>query len=455
MEKIKYQQGVSLFEFILVIAIVGVITTIIMNQVNEYFKKEKSQQYGHQSIILAKAFSRYITDHYKQYYDSSKINTQHIKYKELSDANYLPIGMKNQKNIYGYTPCISIIHDNDLNSIQAVMFFTTSESNIKITFRDGADAMMAAGIAAGVIDTDKKQVYGSGRAWKIDNSNGNDYDSYFKTGGCDYSQIPANSLVINLSLLSDYILQQHNESQIDTDKYLYRIPDDNYNCPVGKDCNRNTMKADIIMNSQGSDGIVKYHSINFGYGSAIDTGPILTSGNNNDDISKRQAKALSNEVVLAGGGFAANTLRPMLYKNQYESCSLVELGTIVKEESSTDNPILIRNQLLCSYSPVCPSNTNYYCYLPISDMTITYNLKDTQTFFSCPNGSYIDVTTPFLVMIDGKTIDSKNDQVTPNFSDAQDLRSFVIYKSLAPTVYGRPASIVSITCTSNPALIRK
>ncbi|HMT02112.1 MAG TPA: hypothetical protein PKD00_02170, partial [Burkholderiales bacterium] len=125
MRKIKYQRGISLFEFILVIGIIGLITTIVMSQVNDYFKKTKSQQYGYQSIVLAKAFSRYIIDHYKQYYDASKSSIQHIKYQELSDANYLPLGMKNQQNVYGYTPCVSIVYDSNLDSIQAAMFFTT------------------------------------------------------------------------------------------------------------------------------------------------------------------------------------------------------------------------------------------------------------------------------------------------------------------------------------------
>lgn len=456
MRKIKYQRGISLFEFILVIGIIGLITTIVMSQVNDYFKKTKSQQYGYQSIVLAKAFSRYIIDHYKQYYDASKSSIQHIKYQELSDANYLPLGMKNQQNVYGYTPCVSIVYDSNLDSIQAAMFFTTKniESNVKITLKEGADAMMAAGTSAGVIDTVKNQVNGAGRAWKIDNSNGNDYDSYFKSGGCDYSQIPPNSIVINLSMLSDYVLQQKNESQDNVEQYLYRVPDNSPKCPSGTACNKNTMTTDIIMNSTDSNGDnPNYHSINFGAGTTIAQGPILTSGSN---PAIRNIKPLSNEVVLAGGGFVAEGLRPLFYKKQYESCTENELATIVKE--SSDRAGLIQNQLVCSYSIGCANinKYNYYCYLPISEETITYHLNGQANSFICPDGSFIDLSIPFVVDVNGQIIDSTSDQIDPNFLEPTSFRQILyIYKGLAPRVNHQSVNIISVTCSTNPSFIRK
>ncbi len=464
----KNQQGVSLFEVILVIGIVGLITSLVINQVNDYFKKTKSQQYGYQSIIFAKAFSRYIINNYKQYYDSSKTGIQHIKYQDLGNANHLPPGMKNQQNVYGYTPCVSLVYNKSLDSIQAVMFFTTKniESDVKISLKEGADAMMTAGASAGVINTDKSQVNGAGRAWKIDNNNGNEYDLYFKSNGCDYSEIPQNSLVVNLSMLSDFVLQQSNESQANSNKYLYRLLDDNKDCPPGNPCNRNTLNTDIIMNSAES-GITKYHSINFGVKDLIDEGPILTSGSN-PELERRGIKSFNNEVVLAGGGFAANNLRPMLLKENRDSCSENELGTMVLKklklaESAVIPEALIQNQLVCSRSIVCRSDksTNDYCYLPISDFTITYNQVN-KFDFKCPDGTYIDISTPFVVTTrhdSDEIVDSTSWRVKPNYSQGITVGGVAIFRAIIPQIRDRYgewdlAPIKSVTCSSNPVAIR-
>lgn len=380
----KKTQGFSILELVIVLAIFAIITPIAINQFVHFSKKAKSQQYADQSQAYAKAYIRMIIDNYQQYLNNTKNgNVEVIPYSVLAAANYAPDMTGN--NVYEQIPCASMIYNNSTQSLQAVMFYTYDNS--KTNYMDMTEGQMAAmeiGGAAGFVGANGT-IYGVGRGWSMQVS-----DPLFSgVGQCDLKSIPPNSIVMNISMMADYIQQLQNDIS------LHRVIDNT--APAGDPNNANTMQADITM-SDNLNGTPVYHGINFTIDNA--SGPVLTSINNIQLLNQRKIKVESidpNEIAVVDGDFSADHLRPSSAVFTYTACDGSEIGKMAQQADG----IIVKSQLQCTYNPLQCQGTdpqgnpiNQYCYLPVSDVSITYHPNTSN--FTCQEG-YVDFTVPPIV----------------------------------------------------------
>lgn len=405
-ENKKNQHGLSLFEFVLVLAIILAATPLIFYQARMFMQKSEAEKYANQTIAYAKVFSRYL--HNK----GNACNTQAVTTSatDLLNKNYLPnITLKNIEFIkkkYGepYVSCRLV--DNDKNKMQAVMYYVkdTYTSNERDDDKNsaekiflGVNAVNAVGASAGVYNY-TNGVAGADHAWFI---NKNDFFADKK------DKIPENSVVLNLTMFpefatmlipsesdSSYSNNNSGSSYINgannlviggdtdykatvsasSDNYLYR-KEDKY-VSVGDKANTNTMQTDIIF-ANILEGKYLYQGINFvPLKTEIDTRLELTSSNNDDFEVTNMSR--NSDIAILNGSLGAKSFIPTKTAEVGDGCSargeIVVAGLESKKLFKDATPQL--SVLVCGYSSSgyrdCDSGKS--CYIPISNETITYQL---------------------------------------------------------------------------------
>lgn len=355
----KYQSGVSLSEFILVLALVAIATPILVYLLNLYSQKLSSQQYADKTIAYAKAYTRYL--HNPELIKNScktawSTGPALITYQDLQNANYLPLGASKITNPNVPQPvvsCYNIVSGKTVG-IQAVMYYVANDYKTNLTYLKqsllGLNAAQSIGGAAALYTSDafkQDTIYGIGGGWELKKN-----DDIFSKN----QKIVPNSVVVNLALLPEYATQpssssvksnqkfNNNFSGIDNasnnnantnnvsdnstqkniavngndkkvagnfggygeEHYLYRTEDADPTHPSGDLKNQNTMQADVTIANKAKDPTDKkiaYHGIQFSLNDNNRKSQVLVSDRNGESAGKLSN---SDQVTLKNGSLGAD-----------------------------------------------------------------------------------------------------------------------------------------------------
>lgn len=404
--KKKKQFGVSIFEFVLLLAIILAIVPIVIYQIYSFNQKRDSQEYAKQTVAYAKAFARYLHD-YKAVCGSA---ITMITFENLRDQHYLPVGVREntmEEKKYG-RPRVACRDDNTHGNgaIQAVMYYVKNDYSSgdrqedvkKMLFaKDAADDMKG---AAGIYQFGN-EVTSTNGAWTVDKS-------FFVA---DKGKIPENSVVVNLAMLPEFsaMLVAPSQSSGSNDANQYN-----------KNANTNTLFAGVrdflfkpakngLKSSSAVDKdaktdrpVIKYHSIKF---AADEKGAVLTSSMNTDyslaDSDRKNSTLLLTGSLGAQGIIPISIIDSATAKNIGDSCS--HEGELIAI-SGADKTLLANSGVFDVNVAVCRhSRSNYgscgdgLCYAPIGNITRTRYLDSyTRSHVACTETSLLGSSAKIL-----------------------------------------------------------
>jgi type II secretory pathway pseudopilin PulG len=222
----KNQLGVSLTELVIVLALIGIATPMVVYQLSLYASRLSSQQYADRTVAYSKAFMRYIYN-YRDAQGNSRCNAaatatnpdtikiEDLNVSQVGGGSYLPLGVPVDSDVNPRVGCYRDGH----NAIQAVMYYV-GENNasdpkyLKQTMF-GYNAAQAIGAAAGVYNPGvadpafRDTIYGIGGGWKLPKNN-----AIFGNEGRLNTKIIPNSTIVNLTLLPEYTTMQVNSVSV-------------------------------------------------------------------------------------------------------------------------------------------------------------------------------------------------------------------------------------------------
>lgn len=400
---IKNQRGFSILEACLALLIVMGTTSIIIDQINYYTSLKKATIYADQTKGYAKAFTRMLTDNYAQYYTNTQSNPsliQVIPVSTLKSAGYLPTGVSTT-NIYLQSPCAIIQLNGQSNQLQAIMIYGMNTSTTNTLTRNlGWRAATSAGGEFGVVESDLS-VSGTGKGWSLPASS----SLLSAISNCDLKTLPRNSLVVNLSMLPEF------SQNLESDPTLHRVKDTTSSTNPGDPNNANTMQTDIVM--QSKSGSTSQTSGIYLSGTSGSNGVFLGSGVSKSLNASYQGHYKADDVIVAGGNIAANTIKPLQAVNQFDSCphnsQYDDVGKIAADAS---NKGYIKQHLICTYNPYyCGNAPNKSCYLPINSVTIQFHPNSTNGFDCSQTAG-----TGFYVVPNSATYQTNNSNIQPDKS---------------------------------------
>ena len=369
---IIFNNGFTIIEMLLFIAIIGIFAGLLSVYVNVIFKNFQAKQLADQSIVYAKYFSDYINNNENTISQSiSQDSSTIFSLDGVTGGKPVAIPKGFTKlNVFGQAPCISVTR-NANGKLFPMLFYVGASSDKQVAQR----ASLILGAKGGYKDRNKDNTYliKSGGGWEID-----DTTPYLKNKSTEIinkckNEIAEYSVFLNLAMFPYF----NHEASI---KDLYLSRESDVISKPGLYTNRNTLETDIYLNSE-SQGVESFNSIEFNLPGT------------NRGISIKTNVESNNEVLVRGGNFAANSLRSYLKKSIGDDCSKDELGKIYKRNLSFDENLNdgLSSTLICSYSPIMCTILNSkqdnkeYCYIPVKSSTSQIiNGPNEKNPFLCP-----------------------------------------------------------------------
>ncbi len=374
-------KGYTILEIIVASAALALILLAIMPMITSNQQITKAQTIADETISYSKIFVKYLLDNDANVRKAVSVNNvTFIKWSDIKAGGYLPIGSINDKNSLGQTPCVAVMINPKTTQLIPFLFFVGGNNTANITNLDANNVMTLIGGMAGVYSNDYKDrdvqqygegVFGNKGRWYLPSST--QYLKQLKSG-CG-SELNSNSIAINMAMMAEY------NGALIPDESIHRFRDP-INPKLGDPNNTNTVQTDISLSSESSE----------------QSNRLFFSGNDeNSGVFLQSMPHDKTTVSLTNGNFSANTLQPTKSFKVFSSCKKDEIGKMAQQEDY----IVVKSQLQCTFNPLqCqgkdPSGVqlNEYCYLPISEISITYH-PNSDTFM-CPQG-YVDFTVPPIV----------------------------------------------------------
>ncbi len=191
--------GVTMFEIILSLTIISIITASLGSFAYKYYQKMQTTKYLESTNAYAMAFLRYIQDNQ----DTFTQNISVVKASDILLKHYLPAGI-GVYNKYNHTPCVLIRKNNNNNQLEAFMYYLTDQNNQNAISNTIHYNILAQGnIEAGIYNASKKITNGVNNAWNLDSASiWSPENNATNFASCDQANFANNSIIINLKLLS-------------------------------------------------------------------------------------------------------------------------------------------------------------------------------------------------------------------------------------------------------------
>lgn len=383
----RNNKGFTIIELLISVGVLVAASPFVYMLVKEINDKQRAVQYADMTKTYTKAYTDAIKFNYANYYQNAVNNPntiQVIKYSDIQNQGFAP---NNTSNQLGIKPCVALKYNSTAKEMQAILFYTSKQSNNKyVTKLLSAKAVKLLGAASGYYNTSNGSVIGSGNGWSL--ANGNSLVNSSNAGRCDYTSLTDYGVVMNLNLAENF------PKVTDTVNYLSKVSDDS--TPQGDTRNSNTMQTSIVMDSTTRKSAI------FLEGNAnSQTKPMLISSTKGDDATSRlinqrdisyNDKTIGTVItskLLADGLTSTKSVVPFTY------CDAQDIGTFFRQQSSNVPLIgqLVCNKNLLQCQGVDPNGKTLegYCYLPANDLSIRYHPNTAA--FNCPVG-YIDPTMP-------------------------------------------------------------
>ena len=363
----KANKGFTLIEVAAALVIMGFIGVGINKVLRDVHQNAINQNQAEQITSIAKTALNYIQINYVSIYKQSATGPIYITWTTLSSAGYTPAGATN--SLRGETPCVLVVQNN--KKLTSLLYFVKTSSSAKVHETEQSRIVARKVGAAGAVLFDGTSVGGTFNTWQFHDV------GLLNPAACGGSTVQVNSIVVNLSLMSDF------NPNTESDNTVRRIQDTA--TALGDKENYNTISTDISLHHLAGAGTAEsYHKLVLNSA----TGMALGSDANH-----------KGGIVLQNGSFTANTIIPAGNQNGTQGqikpgavCSAGSLGTWASQNNTNDYAAqTTANQLQCAYNQyACIGNDpngqprSGYCYLPITNNQITVNNSSADA--SCPSG---------------------------------------------------------------------
>ncbi|RTL11760.1 MAG: type II secretion system protein [Neisseriaceae bacterium] len=389
MKIVKKQSGYTILELVIGATVVAALSAMILPMMNRNNSAIKAQSLADQTVTYSKTYARFVINNYSAIVAQAQTNTVYLPWSTLVTAGYVPTGTIGNTNRLGQTPCAAVTYNFVTRQLQPIMFYVGGNAKAKsFAVMDATSASNQIGGAAGIYtkdpnDKDVRQsgagVFGNHGGWFLPDSTSSIQQIQ---SGCG-ATLQNNSIVMNLAMMSEY------SGGLAPDTSLHRFKDP-LNPNLGDQNNTNTATTDLSLNP-------------------IDpTNPnapskkLFLNGNDNSGVflqSTGQSTSAQTRIVeFHNAALAANTVQPTESYFTFKYCKSNEVGSMARQR---DTNVIIQSQLQCTHNPLfCQGTDPYgqplaeYCYLPVSDIAVTY--KPNLSSVSCPFG-YVDMTVPPVV----------------------------------------------------------
>lgn len=397
----RYVKGFSIYELIVVIAILSVASPFIYSLISDAIERRKDSQYSDFTKMYASKFIDEIKSNYSEYYNQV---TKDPNYNETIVIPFTKIQDNVTKSLnWGLLPCVALRYNPMSRDMQAIMFYTDNGIKAKAISKQSAiRAMNDFGVGSGYYES-SGVVNGISGAWSL--TAHNDYINDSVVNKCSTTQLTKNGLVINLNMLDSF---PKVSSELDTG-YLSRIKDNDDQ--IGDNDNKNTMQTDIMLQNgknaygiffSGNESSAKNDELIF---LGLDGSSEFKKVNNEYRMRYSYYGSKMPNIAIYGGGVRAESFIPMKEVDAYTDCSYSEYGSIVKQKKPDKSASLFDvspSYLVCTNNRlVCKSGA---CYLPqLRSLHYKFNQTDNVTEFECPSNMYIE---PGSIMTDSLTTTS-------------------------------------------------
>ncbi len=384
-------RGYTLVETLIGVVAVTIMSAAIAPLVLTNYQITNAQSVADETIVYSKIYTRYLLNNDKALRDAvTTSNIAFVSWSSLKNGGYVPTGTVADKNPFGQTPCVVIMRNNQTDQLMPIMFFIGGNGREKsFTTSDANNTSNQIGGMSGIYvsdlnDKDAKRsgagVFGNKGGWFLPSST--PYIQQIQTG-C--GGLPSNnSIVMNISMMSEY------GGALTPDVSLHRYKDPT-NPNLGDPDNTNTAQTDLSLSP--------FDATN----PNAQSKRLYFSGNNSTNgVYFQNALDAANPDVktvgLKNGTLAANTLQPLQALQTFTYCGSNEVGKMAQQSDTT---VILKSQLQCTYNPLqCQGADqtgralNGYCYLPVSEISVTYHPN--QSSAMCPQG-YVDMTVPPVI----------------------------------------------------------
>ncbi len=383
-------KGYTLTEILMGVVAVAIMSAAIAPMVLSNYRVNNAQSMADQTITYSKIYARYLLNNDNNIRNTiANNNIAFIPWSNLKTSGYVPTGSVADTNSLGQTPCVAIMQNSQTKQLMPFLFFVGGDGRQKnFSTLDANNTISQIGGMAGVYvsdmnDKDVRQsgagVFGNKAGWFLPSST-----PYIQQvqAGCG-AVLSNNSIVMNISMMAEY------SGALTPDVSLHRFKDPT-NPNLGDPNNTNTAQTDISLDP-----------IDPSNPNAQSKRLYFTGNDDNGVYLQNKQDPLKSDLTtigLSNGTLAANTLQPTKAVPTFTQCDKTEVGKMAQQ---SDKTVILQSQLQCTANPLqCqgPDPTgktlNGYCYLPVSEISITY--RPNTASFTCPFG-YVDFTVPPVI----------------------------------------------------------
>lgn len=388
----KYQLGFGLIDSMIALGIFSVIAVSGIMYFNKQQVNKNAENLANQTRQYAVIFTRNIQHEMRSNESLGKrLNAGEIITLSPNELN--DIVWSNSiatKNIFGQTPCLTMMKNNNTNKIEAVMYYVGGKSfgNNNQDMNTVRNANTILGGISGIY-ANKAVIGNSG--WNIATNSVLLQNSY-RCGG----EIANNSLVINVELLPSWYEFEQN---ILNSTLLSR----------GTDLNHG--QTELPGHMQNYNTVVTNMGITQGNGIVINQAQNIKLALNNTNSKQSFGFVRPNNNSAIHGSY----IKAIGSAKAGDSCTEAQLGEIVLDNGITStSTALTHSTLTCTASFACPNAVNHaaYCYRTneLQDVVLTNatnGIQDNNGQFRCPasvpfvreDGANTDVTSYINVYV--------------------------------------------------------
>ncbi len=363
-------KGSAMVDSLLALSLLGLFLTGLMVSNLSNQNAKNAQLLATQTNTYAQVFARYMDINLTNLQTQiSSGNSLTINAQTLGNS-YWPLDLA-RTNLYGQTPCVTIIKNATTGNLEALMYYVggkvdTSAKRTQLVNNTG----VLLGNKGGILTNN--QVKGNS-GWSI-----NQGSQFLSGAGSCGGSISSPSVAVNLDLMLTW--NQNIQPNTSITKATDFGDTSNLKTLPGHMINTNTSKANV--NFTANKGII-FDNSNSTNPTALQMG--YGAGTNEATLS------LSGSTVTT---LVADTVQANQQGNVGDSCILQEVGKTITDkgqQSSGAYQYLARNTLVCTQNNMlCASvNADSTCYLPSIINSIVFQnnntgIQDTNGSFACP-----------------------------------------------------------------------
>jgi len=422
-------KGYSALELMVILGVVSLMLYLSVNFNNSLLNKTPGQVTAQQAYNYSHAVQRYITTHYNLLQElltegdgkgNNRVAT--VSTEILMSEGFIKNDLYYQNKLHQY-PCTIIYWEN--NQLQAFIYYRTNGDDKKLDQAQINSGLHHVGAMLGLYKDG--EVDGSAKDWHLDKgftttkfvaqgtadlSQGTDPAKYY----CKGTQIANNSYVVNVT--SQLMLNNRLAKDDTIHQYpdvLHEVDDPNNNNRMNTDLNMDyvdehgnrtqsniifQMNPDCQMNPKDPETMFDYAPQTDDKTGANPRGCrnrqlAIQAGTDSNGVTLtvtgfKQAGNLKDNTVPHPyvGEISAASIQPTREVQVGTGCSVGELGKMAKQARAADpndvNNIYV-SQVVCMVNPLCPKDTDGYCYTAVNSVTIQIKPNHQQEY-TCPAG---------------------------------------------------------------------